>query len=180
MRRVLFITNSISFGGAAKMLCFVAESLVARGHEVVIVNLRATENVTEYERTIAGAEIVTFDAVPNGKNRHIYRISKIKKIAKDKHSDVVISFTTFPNMYASVVGKLLHIRTQGFDLIYDRRDPLQFAGTVGAEKLFRYFHVYTLLNVLYAFFNRLTSEPFRLLNSYRFLHTLSFYHLLGN
>ena len=131
MRRVLFITNSISFGGAAKMLCFVAESLVARGHEVVIVNLRATENVTEYERTIAGAEIVTFDAVPNGKNRHIYRISKIKKIAKDKHSDVVISFTTFPNMYASVVGKLLHIPS----IISERGDPNRTIGNSVKDKI---------------------------------------------
>lgn len=119
MRRILFIANSISFGGASKMLCFVAESLAARGHEIVIVNLRATENVTEYERTIAGVEVVTLDMVPNGKNRHIYRIGKIKKIAQEKRSDVIIGFTSFPNMYVSMIGKLLHIPS----IISERGDP---------------------------------------------------------
>lgn len=131
MQRVLFITNSISFGGASKMLCYVAESLASRGHRVVIVNLKTTENVTEYERTIAGVELVTLDAVPNGKNRHIYRISKIKNIAQEKHSDVVIGFTTFPNMYATIVSKFLHIPS----IISERGDPNRTIGNSVKDKI---------------------------------------------
>lgn len=113
------------------MLCFVAESLAARGHEVVIVNLKATENVTEYERTVSGAEVVTFDMASNGESRHIYRIGKIKKIAQEKHSDVVIGFTSFPNMYASIVGKLLHIPS----IISERGDPNRTIGDSIKDKI---------------------------------------------
>ena len=131
MRKALFITNSISFGGASKMLCFVAESLAARGYEVVIVNLRATEDVTEYERTVAGVEVITLDEVPNGKNRHVYRISKIREAAQQKHSDVVIGFTSFPNIYASMVGKFLHIPS----VISERGDPNRTIGNSLKDKI---------------------------------------------
>lgn len=131
MRSILFITNSISFGGASKMLCFVAESLAARNHKVIIVNLRATQNVTDYERTVTGVEVVTLDGMPAGKNRHIYIIRKIKKIAQENHSDVVVGFTSFPNMYASIIGKLLHIPS----IISERGDPNRTIGNSLKDKI---------------------------------------------
>ena len=51
-----------------------------------------------------------------------------------------------------LICELLHLGAQRLDLIYDRRDSLQLSGAVGAEKLFRYFHVYTLLNLLCSVF----------------------------
>ena len=39
MARIIFITNSIGFGGAEKMLTFVANSLSERGHTCAIVNV---------------------------------------------------------------------------------------------------------------------------------------------
>lgn len=131
MRNILFITNSVSFGGASKMICFVAESLAARGHKVVIVNLKATENVTDFERSVESVEVDKVAEIPEGKNRHIYRIQKIKEIAKNKKIDVIIGFTSFPNMYAVVVGKLLHIPS----IISERGDPARTIGTSLKDKL---------------------------------------------
>lgn len=119
MRRILFITSSISFGGAEKILCFVAESLAARGYQVTIVNLSTTQNVTDYERSIKGVEVIKLDEIPVGKNKNIYRISKICEIAKKLKSDIVIGFTQFPNMYATIAGKLLHIPS----VMSERGDP---------------------------------------------------------
>ena len=61
MKNILFITNSLGFGGAEKMVTFVANSMADRGHKVCIVNLNSvpeyvnlhrrnlTENVSTYE-----------------------------------------------------------------------------------------------------------------------------------
>ena len=53
MLRIIFITNSIGFGGAEKMLTFVANSLSERGHICAIVNLGAVpEYVNVYKQNI--------------------------------------------------------------------------------------------------------------------------------
>lgn len=53
MLRIIFITNSIGFGGAEKMLTFVANSLSERGYTCAIVNLGAVpEYVNEYKQNI--------------------------------------------------------------------------------------------------------------------------------
>ncbi len=117
MKRILFITNSISFGGAAKMLCFVAESLADRGHIVTIVNLRATHGPNAYERTVKyNVELIALDEVPIGKNKNLYRI---KEIAEDRNVDVIIGFVSYPNLYATMVGKLAGIPS----IISERGDP---------------------------------------------------------
>ena len=131
MKNLLFITSSISFGGAAKMLCFVAESLAKRGHNVSIVNLKETKNVTDYERTLTGVTVITLEKDSRGKNKHIYRIEKIKEIAKAKKADVIIGFTAFPNFYATIVGKLLHIPS----IMSERGDPNRTIGNSWKDKI---------------------------------------------
>lgn len=131
MHNILFITNSIGFGGASKMLCFVAESLAQRGHKVIIANLKATGNVTDYERTINGVNVITIDEIPEEKNKHIFRINKIKEIAKNSKCDAVVGFTCFPNMYASIVGKVLHI----VSIMSERGDPQRTIGNSLKDRL---------------------------------------------
>lgn len=120
MANILFITNSLGFGGAAKILCFVAENLAIRGHSVNIVNLKTTVNKTPYEREIDKKVIIyTIDDPPENKNKNIYYISKISKIAMKTKSEVIIGFTSFPNLYAKIVGTLLHIPS----IMSERGDP---------------------------------------------------------
>ena len=77
MANILFITNSISFGGAAKMLCFVAESLADRGHSVVIANLKTTTNKTDYERELSNNILVyTIKKPPANKNKTFTTLRK--------------------------------------------------------------------------------------------------------
>ena len=88
MKNILFISNCLSFGGAEKMLCFVAESLARKGHRVFIVNLRAINNSSDYERTLTGVTVITLDKNDEKQNKHIYRIKNIKNM-KDKN--IIIS-----------------------------------------------------------------------------------------
>ena len=115
MGNIVFITNSISFGGAAKMLCFVATSLAKRGHKVHIVNLRTTANETDYERTLD--EAVCYHLLEE-KGRKA-QIAGIKKIAKEANAQVLIGFTALPNFLAKIVGDMLHIPS----IMSERGDP---------------------------------------------------------
>jgi len=120
MRNVLFISSSISFGGASKMLCFVADSLVERGHNVVVVNLKSTQNVTDFERKLNDkVQVYTVPPMPRGKGKNSWRIRFIKNIAKEQKTDVIVGFTSFPNMYATIVGKMLRIPS----IMSERADP---------------------------------------------------------
>jgi hypothetical protein len=53
MKKVLFITSGLGFGGAEKMLIFVADSLCSRGYRVSIVNFNSVPAyVNQYKRII--------------------------------------------------------------------------------------------------------------------------------
>ncbi len=130
MQNVLFITNSVGFGGAAKMLCFMAESLAERGKKVLIVNLKTTGNISSFERTAGKAEIITL-APPDKQNKNIYYIREIKKIAKQFKAEAIVGFTAFPNMYAAIVAKLLHIPS----VIAERGDPARTSGNSVKDKV---------------------------------------------
>lgn len=47
MKKILFVTPSLGFAGAAKMLTFVANQLFLRGNEVHIANLNITTDKVE-------------------------------------------------------------------------------------------------------------------------------------
>lgn len=115
MANIVFITQSLGFGGAAKMLTFVAESLRERKHNIGIVNLKGTVSVTEYEREVS-AEITVLDVSGMGRKE---QLKKIRKFAKDFSADILIGFTEIPNFIARLVGFTLGIPS----IISERGDP---------------------------------------------------------
>ncbi len=120
MARIVFITNSIGFGGAEKMLTFVANSLSDRGHNCAIVNLGAVpEYVNVYKQNI-DEDIDVFnvrDRIQQKKRKAEIKI--VAQYAKKFKADVIIGFTNFPNMYAVAVGKKLRIPS----IMSERGDP---------------------------------------------------------
>ena len=125
MKNILFITASLGFGGAAKMLAFVAEELSKRGHNVSICNLKSTCDVTNYERVVdERIKVFPVTKPENGGNVHSSRLSEIKRIAKEEKADVIIGFTGYPNMYAKIVGSMLGIPS----IMSERGDPTRTIG----------------------------------------------------
>lgn len=120
MARIMFITNSIGFGGAEKMLAFVANSLFDRGHSCAIVNLGAVpEYVNAYKQSVnESIDVFNLKDEIQQKNR-ISEIKKVANYAKEFQADVLIGFTNFPNMYAVIVGRMLHIPS----IMSERGDP---------------------------------------------------------
>ncbi len=121
---IVFITSSIGYGGASKMLCFVAESLAQRGHNVFVCNISSTCDTVEYRRTIEGAEVFDIKEID-----HVGRVKAIKSIVKRVKADVIISFTEMPNIYAKIVGLLCGIPS----IMSERGDPERTNGKRGLK-----------------------------------------------
>lgn len=123
MANILFITSSLGFGGAAKMLSFVAESLDERDHRVCIANLKGTKNVTDYERTLSETiNVKDFSSLSRKA-----QILEIRKFAKENSIDVIIGFTEIPNLLARIVGFSLGIPS----IMSERGDPARIGMGIG-------------------------------------------------
>ena len=127
MKNILFITSSLGFGGAAKILIFVAESLAKRGHKVGIVDLHNTTAKQFFHRSLS-SQIEVFHSQSQG---HIAIIHEIKTVAKTFGADVIVGFTEYPNMYAKIVGTLLGIPS----IMSERGDPTQTIGKSLKDKM---------------------------------------------
>lgn len=131
MSNILFITNSLGFAGAEKMLTFVANQLSNRGHSCHIINLNAVPNyVNEHKQSIS-EDIKVFDVKKpeSGKSTKVFHIKKIKEIAKEVKADVIIGFTEMPNIYAKVAGFLCGIPS----IMSERGDPESTNGRRGIK-----------------------------------------------
>lgn len=126
MKRILFLTSCMSFGGAEKMLCFVADSLAHRGYPVCILDLRRFDNAADYERAV-DSRIKVYRMDEGKKDRHISIMKEILSIAKKEETDVFIGFTELPNFYAALAGKILRRPS----IISERGDPARTGVGVG-------------------------------------------------
>lgn len=137
MKSVLFITTSISYGGASKILCFIANSLHERGYDVNIANLKTTGKNDTYNQEIRD-EISVYDISSSINDNsflgrrfsRIQNIIKLYNLAKGKKVDVLIGFTILPNFMASLVGKLLGIPS----IMSERGDPFRTFSTSHSDK----------------------------------------------
>lgn len=124
-KSIVFITNSIGFAGAAKMLCFVAESLAERGHKVHICNLQTAVDAKDYERTLSEK---TELYLVKSKNRQGH-IREIYNYCKNVECDVIIGFTEIPNLYAKIVSFMLGIPS----VMSERGDPARTGVGIGLK-----------------------------------------------
>ncbi len=134
MHNIVFITKSLGFGGAAKMLAFIAESLAMRGHSVCIINMHATADVSGYERPVS-ERITLHTLVSEGRAK---QIKEIKKVTKDFDADIIIGFTELPNALAKITSLMLHIPS----IMSERGDPKR----TGVGKGFKNALVLKLIN----------------------------------
>lgn len=116
--RIAFIANGLSYGGAEKMLVFVASELSKRGYQVAILNTcehtgnsqPIPESVVVYEAKITAR---------NKKIKYLQRLLFCIRSARNFKAKVIIGFLFFPNLYSVLTGKVLHIPS----IISERADP---------------------------------------------------------
>lgn len=104
--KILFITNSIGFGGAEKMMAFVANSLCKRNHTVSVINFNSVgiEINSSLQIFDDRIKVITYSGKQGG------QISRLKKFLfayqniSCSNADVIVGFTAFPNYIGKIVG----------------------------------------------------------------------------
>lgn len=114
-KNILFITATLDFAGAAKMLSFVAESLAKRGHKICIYNLKSTTGPQVHERSVS-EDIKVFVASSRSRKNQLL---ECRRLAKEHKADIIIGFTELPNVMAKLVGMSLRIPS----IMSERGDP---------------------------------------------------------
>ena len=120
--RIVFITNSLGFGGAEKMITYVANGMVKRGHSVVIVNYKSVggEYINKHQQYIdKDISVYDFEGTVTGKISKLKKILFTKKVVKDFDADVMVCFTMFP----SFIGKVVQILTGIPSIMTERGNP---------------------------------------------------------
>lgn len=108
----------MGYGGATKMMVFVAEGLAKLGHSVSIINLNTTgsfKRIPSNSISVKSAFIGYSGTICTN-----YKwIKFISESAKSFQSDILIGFLPIGNFGATLVGKLLHLPV----IISERGDP---------------------------------------------------------
>ena len=121
--KIFIFKQTLEYGGSSKMMIFIANALAKIGHEVIIFMY---ENATEEDvRKITlqklnnRVKFIEYNGIAVSSNKHINNIKIIKKTIAEQRPDVIVSFLTFPNFYATIVGNLLGIPV----IISERGNP---------------------------------------------------------
>ncbi len=130
MSKIVFIASSLSYGGAEKMLCFVANGFAENQEHVSVINLmERSDDVGRLRKDVEVTDIKTT------RIRFLNRIEQIVKLTASIRKikpDIIISFKFRPNFLASIVGKALGIPV----IISERSDPSRECVLKGREKLY--------------------------------------------
>ncbi len=120
--RIVFITNSIGFGGAEKMIAYVANGMSQRGHCVAVVNFESVggeyinKHTQYFDKSIS---IYAFDGNKSGKISRFQKIIFTRRVVREFEADVMVCFT----MYPSFVGKIVHVLTGVPSIMSERGNP---------------------------------------------------------
>lgn len=119
--KIVFLTSSIGFGGAEKMLFFVANSLQRRGNNCMILNLdRAAAYVnTRTQQAEASIPVVT---LTHGGHRDTVR--QIVRHTREFGGQILVGFTEYPNLYGRLASMMLRIPS----VMSERGDPSRTMG----------------------------------------------------
>lgn len=115
---ITVVTNSFGYGGAEKMVFFLAEGLNSLGFNVSMINLNQSKTITRFPSEKIRYEIA--DIAYSGPIQTNYEYVKFTyKAAKKFKSDMLISFTDMANFCVPIAAKILNTPS----IISERGDP---------------------------------------------------------
>lgn len=95
--KVLFYINTLSDGGAERVLTNVANYFVSQGHETVVVNTFQTPNEYPLDEKATHLYLEKDEKASGFWARNYQRIKKLREVLKQEKPDVAISFMLEPN-----------------------------------------------------------------------------------
>lgn len=115
--KIMFVASSLSYGGAEKMLAYVANGLCARKHIISIANL-----LEEEEEVQVLSSDITVERISSVNTRYVEKIEKIKKLRvyiQTVKPDLIVTFKSTPAWITSIAARSLHIPV----VFSERSDP---------------------------------------------------------
>lgn len=129
-KEVIFVSNFLGDGGAARVISVLAEGLVNRGYKVTICSY-PFKNKEEYHHSDK-VNYIKFNM--NYQKGALYKIERIAKLRKEikKHKDaIIISFEYFMNMQTIVAM----VGLKNTLIISERNDPARVGGKTPIKQL---------------------------------------------
>lgn len=125
--KVLFYINSLANGGAERSMSNLALQFVQLSYEVVFVTSFRSEWEYQLDVSIRRLSLEEEELSQSRLLRNYSRIKKLRKICKNEHPDVCISFMAEPNFRLIVAALGLDCKT----IVSVRNDPqMEYAGTL--------------------------------------------------
>ncbi len=119
-KRILFVTDTLGYGGAEKQMVFAAEGLSNRGCQVAILNLNQDKRAGDCRPVNQRVQVFVADIPYRNVIQSNYNLIKhTLKIARQYTPDIIIGFNEIANFCVSVVGILYGIPS----VISERGDP---------------------------------------------------------
>ncbi len=124
---IVFLSNSLGFGGAEKVLNFVAGQLAERGYNCSILNFNNVPSyVNSHTQTINNLVHVKNVQYPkNNCNKRLYQIKETINFGRERHADVFVAFTAMPSFVGKIAGLLLGVPA----IMSERGDPSKTIGS---------------------------------------------------
>lgn len=114
---ITFVTATLGYGGATKMIMSVAQYMKKRGHQVSIIDLNLHNN---FDRAPSDIEVLSASIAYTGSlSTNFNYIKFVYNSVKRFQPDVLVSFVFASNFYTSFIGKILRIPV----IISERADP---------------------------------------------------------
>lgn len=128
MKKILFVIHALGYGGAGKMIVYLANHMSRRGYQCVIYVEEQLGKHYEVEENVEIIQETTF--FKNYYTRHFQQIFQLRKRVKEINPDIVISFQTNQNALSVLATRGRNIPV----IVSERGDPYQYNDLVAHLK----------------------------------------------
>lgn len=128
MKRIMFVIHALGYGGAGKMIVYLANHFSKQGYDVV---LYVEEQLGKHYDIEPGVQVYQeTEFFKNYYTRHFQQIFQLRKRVKEINPDLVISFQTNQNALSVLATRKHHIPV----IVSERGDPYQYHDLVAKLK----------------------------------------------
>ena len=128
MTKIMFYINSISTGGAERVIVNLANYFAENGYEAVLVSSYYSSHEYSLCSSVRRLSLEKEEIQQSRIRRNLSRVKKLREICKKEKPDVLVSFMKEPNFRAILATFGLSIKT----IVSVRNDPnIEYAGTEG-------------------------------------------------
>lgn len=128
LKRFMFYINTLSTGGAERVISQLANRFSDDGYEVMLVTSFPMDNEYPLVEKVERVNLESEEVHQSRFSRNITRVKKLRKLCRSHRPDVLISFMQEPNFRAILSTAGLPVKT----IISVRNDPArEYAGRLG-------------------------------------------------